>query len=503
MNDYLGTSHEAIFYMVHEGEPGEATAWARCVTGVSRDLGSQLESLREHSARISSVWSDGAGSVRLTADLNAVIDYLQVLADGLFGQSASYADLTMQAAADLAAAQPPSVLPPPPSGSPAGLSAGSRRIDGSWLEPAVIDLQTGQMAHQIAATQAAWIKAGETATTLDNQYRTALARLTPPPAPPPIVLNAATGGEAAAAPAVTGATAAVGGVWAADRQVRGGPTGSSGSVDAGGSVDSSRWGWAGARLAGVTGGGVVDWSGSAVVSAAMLSGGGSVLRSSRPRIDAVILHGGHRAGSVGAGSVGAGSVGAGSAGPARFDSGTGAGVSTAAVVGVGRVAAPAGGVLLSRGSAEAVTAAGLSRGFGAAGIGAGSGILGSTVAGSGVAGNGPSGFGGAGAGATRSASDSARKDGAGPADPAAGSARGGLGGAPGAASISLVKGGQIGQAGLPPSGTAGVGIGRPGAPGAGVGGEHGYRVTWLVEDRDLYGRGPSVKPVIEAAPDAG
>ena len=79
----------------------------------------------------------------------------------------------------------------------------------------------------------------------------------------------------------------------------------------------------------------------------------------------------------------------------------------------------------------------------------------------------------------------------------------GLGGGPGAGSISLVKGGQIGQAGLPQSGTAGVGIGHAGAPGAGIGGEHGYRVTWLVEDRDLYGRGPSVKPVIEAAPDAG
>ena len=303
MNDYLWASHEAIFDMVHEGEPGRSAAWARCVTGVSRDLGSQLESLREHSARISSVWSDGVGSVRLTADLNAVIDYLQVLADGLSGQSASYADITVQAAADLAAAQPPSVLPPPPSRSPAELSTEDRRIDGSWLEPAVIDLQTGHMAHEIAASQAAWIKAGETATTLDNQYRTALARLTPPPEPPPMVLNAATAGGAAAAPPVTGAAAAVGGVGVADRQLRGGSTGSHGSVDAGGSVDSSSWGRAGTRPAGVTGGGGLDWSGGAVVSAAVLSGGGTVVRASRPRIDAVIRHGGPPAGSVWAGIV--------------------------------------------------------------------------------------------------------------------------------------------------------------------------------------------------------
>ena len=384
MNDYLGASHEAIFDMVQEGEPGQSAAWARCVTGVSRDLGSLLESLREHSVRISSVWSDGVGSVRLTADLNAVIDYLQVLADGLSGQSASYADITLQAAADLAAAQPPSVMPPPPSRSPAELS--------------------------IAPSQAAWITAGETATTLDNQYRTALARLTPPPEPPPIVLVAATAGEAAAAPPVTGAVAAVGGVWAPDRQPWSGSTGSGGSVDAG---------------------------------------------SAGPEF------------------------GSAAGGPARFDSGTGAGVSTTAVVGVGRVAASTGGVLRCRGGAEAVTAAGLIRGFGAAGIGAG----------------------GAGAGGQRSGSDSSRTDGAGTADPAANSGRGVLGGVPGAGSTSLVKGGQIGQVGLPLSGPAGVGIGRAGAPGAGIGGEHGCRVTWLVEDRDLYGRGPSVKPVIEA-PDA-
>ena len=51
------------------------------------------------------------------------------------------------------------------------------------------------------------------------------------------------------------------------------------------------------------------------------------------------------------------------------------------------------------------------------------------------------------------------------------------------------------------SGAAGAGRDALGPPAAGIGGEHGYRVTWLVEDRDLYGRGPSVKSVIEAPPD--
>ena len=447
MNDYLGTSHEAIYEMVQAGEPGQSQTWAGKISSVSRDLGSQLASLREQCGLISSVWSDGVGSVRLTADLAAVIDYLQVLADGLSGQSASYADITVQAAADLAAAQPPSALPPPPLRSPAELTAQFRQIDGSSVDPEVKAVQTAQVAAQVATNQAAWVKAGETATRLDNEYRTALARLTPPPEPPPIVLDAATAGGAVDPPSSTGSAAATGvsagvpalraapaaalGGWSVDRYLPGGSTagvistgqpvvggsslgqsGPGGTIDPGPVVDSGAvvdsgdtsgagTGSAGAGFApaGVTGSGVADWSGGGVISAGMLSGGGSAL-GSRPGVDPVSLHGDIRDGSVDADAAGLGAGGAtadqlahgsppgagpggtgfdpvtGSAitaGPGRFDAvgigASGAGWETAAGVG-GIAALAAGAALLSRGGSGAVTAAGLSGGFGTGGSGA-------------------------------------------------------------------------------------------------------------------------------------
>ena len=444
MNDYLGTSHEAIYEMVRTGEPGLSQTWAGKICSVSRDLGSQLASLRDQWASIGSVWSDGFGSVRLTAELGAVIDYLQVLADGLSGQSASYADITVQAAADLSAAQPPSALPPPPATSPATLSAKYRQIASSPLDQAVKDAQVVQVANQIAANQAAWLKAGETATTLDNEYRTALARLTPPPEPPPIVVDAAAVGAAVdpgAAPgsvaagavsdvgsALRAAPAPAAGGWSVDRYLPGGSTagaltagqsspgnssqgqlGLAGTVESGGIIGTggatnstgnragSPGSGAGAGFgpAGVTGSGVADWSGGGVIWAGVLAGGGSAL-GQRPGIDPGTLHGGSSAGwTYGSGTAGAGAGNAAPDSPRGIESGTS-----------------------------------------------------------------------------------------------------------GTGSNSMVQGGQIGQTGRAVSGAAGVGTGRPSAAGSGIGGQHGYRVTWLVEDRDLYVRGPSVKSVIEVPPDA-
>lgn len=597
MNDYLGTSHEAIYEMVQAGEPGQSQTWAGKISGVSRDLGSQLASLREQCGLISSVWSDGVGSVRLTADLVAVIDYLQVLADGLSGQSASYADITVQAAADLAAAQPPSALPPPPLRSPAELTAQYRQIDGSSMDPEVKALQTAQVAAQVATNQAAWVKAGETATRLDNEYRTALARLTPPQEPPPIVLDAASAGGAVDPPSSTGSAAATGvsagvpalraapaaalGGWSVDRYLPGASTagvisagqpvvggsslgqwGPGGTIDPGPIVDSgpvldsgavvdsgdtsgTGTGSVGAGFvpAGVTGSGVADWSGGGVISAGLLSGGGSAL-GSRPGVDPVSLHGGIWDGSADADAAGLGTGGAAAdqlahgslpgagpggtgfdpvtgsaitAGPDRFDAAgigaSGGGWETAASIG-GIAALAAGAALLSRGGSGAVTAAGLSGGLGTGGSGAGgpgvgvngagwaggSGIGSSGVGSSGVGGSTVGGPGGSGGGGSGTAGYGPGSQGA--VNAAGGTARGMVPGMPGAGSNSLVRGGQIGQTGRGMSGAAAAGTGRPGTAGSGIGGEHGYRVTWLVEDRDLYGRGPSVKSVIEAPPDA-
>jgi len=65
---------------------------------------------------------------------------------------------------------------------------------------------------------------------------------------------------------------------------------------------------------------------------------------------------------------------------------------------------------------------------------------------------------------------------------------------------SMIQGGQIGLSGRPLPGSAGYLPGGPAAAGSAIGGAHAYRVTWLVEDRDLYGVGPTVAPVIESAP---
>jgi hypothetical protein len=565
VNDYLGTSHEAIYNMVQKGEPGQSNRWATDVSGIGRDLGTQIASLREQCALIETAWSDGVGSVRLTADLGAVIDYLQVLADGLSGQSASYSNLTVQAAADLAAAQPPSALPPPPVATPTlDLSASIQQINGSPVDLAVAQQQVAELERVKAANHAAWLKAGETATTLDNEYRTAIARLTPPPEPPSIVLDAATADGAVDPRAATESAAGVGvsaggsgqhpatggsvSGWSVDRYLPAGTSGGSvgqavpsgTSVNPGQPLGSAAVGSAaaGSGAAGSAGSGVVPadltgannaaaWTGGGLMSAGTLSGGTSALGLSRPRVDPANLHGGIWDGSGAAGAAGLGTggsaagrlangslVGSGtapdgtgfdpvtgsaiSAGSGRFDAapvGAGSGWETAAGVG-GIAALVAGAVALSRGGAGAVTAAGLSGGFGAGPGGAGPSTGGVSGSGAGSGAGGVTGPGVGGPGATGNGTGYA-----GGANTAAGAARGFGAGLPGTGSNSMVRGGQIGQSGRGVSGAAGAAAGRPGAPGSGIGGEHGYRVTWLVEDRDLYGRGPSVKPVIDAPPD--
>ena len=126
-------------------------------------------------------------------------DYLDVLADGLSGQSSSYSDVVGQAGADLAAAQPPAVLPPPP---PPGLSVGSLQADkhqsivamslNPIADPIAMQNMEASYNARIDAAVAAQQLAGQTATSLDERYRTVLARLTPPPEPPASVSDAGT-----------------------------------------------------------------------------------------------------------------------------------------------------------------------------------------------------------------------------------------------------------------------------------------------------------------------
>ena len=93
MNDYLGASHEAIYGMVKKGQPAQARAWAGKVSAVSRKIGVSVADLRQQLAELPDTWADGSGSVLLTADLGAVIDYLETLSEYLAGQPGSYADL--------------------------------------------------------------------------------------------------------------------------------------------------------------------------------------------------------------------------------------------------------------------------------------------------------------------------------------------------------------------------------------------------------------------------
>jgi len=182
MHDYAGTDHRVIYEMVKAGEFGQVNGYAAKLNGIRNRLGGHILGLREQLAGLSAVWSDGGGSERMISDLEAVTGYLDLLAAGLSGEPSSYSDLVAQGAADLAAAQPPAVLPPPP---PPGLDVGSLKADkhqslvaaslNPVLEPVVLqNIQASYDAridHAVAAQQLA----GQTATTLDGQYRTLLA----------------------------------------------------------------------------------------------------------------------------------------------------------------------------------------------------------------------------------------------------------------------------------------------------------------------------------------
>ncbi|MET0864033.1 MAG: hypothetical protein ABWZ98_06840 [Nakamurella sp.] len=572
MNDYAGTSHEAIYAMVKAGQPGQVNSYAGKVNGIRNRLGAHIAGLREQLAQLPMVWSDGAGSERLTGDLTAISEYLDVLANGLSGQPSSYSNLVTQAAADLSAALPPAVLPPPPPPGSDSSSLQSEKHESMMamgLNPAITPGQTEVVAAsydaKIAQAEQARQLAGETATTLDNSYRTLLARLTPPAEPPATVAEAASTSPVAP-PAGTGPA----GDPAAMAGLAGGGTGTGG-----GSVDDFPTGAA-------TPATLVSWApvsaGSGLTGAVV-----AVPAAGQSEIPGFVGSGSVGSGSVGAGSanggqltgswldphaVGADAVGTGSGvgwddplrsglrtdpsavtggvwdasgsvlggaqvqqaagGSAGFPDGhdfdpisgepvttgaaafpaanAGGGSSWETVAGAAGLAALAGGALyLARGGVGAANAGGL----GAAGLaglsgqaGGGMGPTGMPVTGYGAGGAGTGGVGGGSMG-----SSGAGGAGYGPGVPgsagSAGSAngasaagvRGAMGGANG--SNSMVQGGQIGQAGRPTTGTAGYGAGRPAAPGSVIGGQQDHRVTWLVEDRDLYGIGPSVAAVIE------
>ena len=97
MNDYVGTSHEAITAWSRRGQPGQAQAWAGKVSAVSRKIGVSVADLRQQWPTCLTTWSDGSGR---SADgkPRAVTDYLETLSEHLAGQPGSYADLVAEVA---------------------------------------------------------------------------------------------------------------------------------------------------------------------------------------------------------------------------------------------------------------------------------------------------------------------------------------------------------------------------------------------------------------------
>ncbi|MET0966419.1 MAG: hypothetical protein ABWZ02_08495 [Nakamurella sp.] len=561
MNDYAGTEHRVIFDMVKAGQFGSVNGYAEKLNGIRNVLGGHVVGLRERLVELGGVWSDGAGSDRMAADLGAVTDYLDVLAAGLSGQPSSYVDLVTQGAADLAAAQSPTVLPPPP---PPGLDAGSLRSAQSQTLQAVVAnplaepglAQNVQASYDVKIRQAEAARqlAGETATTLDGHYRTLLARLTPPPEPPPLVSDAASTSPTASA---------AGGGSAGDDALMGGSAGRFGS-SSGGAAGGALFGAdsivTGRIAAANSTSAPADWTTNPSTPAAGAAGSGS-MGSVSP---AVSIHGGWRGDAglpgdvdvgVDASGVGTGPSGSGASrglGGVGGLVGVGGGVGGVVGLGVGGVGGVAGwdepagsvpaqglrgdptasnglwdGAGSTAGSVGSAQLAGtgaighaVSRGgefdpISGAPVVAGAGQVGS-VNGSGVSAWDVAGVGGLAAlaggalylarGGAAPLSGAASLGGAAIPGGAAGTAGSGTGsGGVGSAGHGaggpnpLVQGGQIGQSGRPAPGTAGYGSGRLVAPGASIGGgQQDARVTWLVEDRDLYGIGPSVAAVIEA-----
>lgn len=525
MNDYLGASHEAIYGMVKKGQPAQARAWAGKVSAVSRKIGVSVADLRQQLAELPDTWADGSGSVLLTADLGAVIDYLETLSEYLAGQPGSYADLVAEASADLAASQPPAVLPPPPVVTNTDYYSDRALVSRAVEDPMIKNEALAAIDQQIAQNNADRLQAGETATNLDNQYRTAIARLTPPPAPPPIVLDAGSAGGVEPVTAVAPVDeqgVSRPGVGPGPRVVSGWSAPSApGSTDAypGAGVYPSTGGYVPAAPAvggALPGSGLspIDWGGNGNSPGTDPGTTGSGLPGVGVRpfdsasVDPAVWDRAPHAGVVnvdGPGSANPDAVGdsylghapatvgrafdpvTGSvvtAGPAMFGAaGTdgGAGWGTAAgVAGIGALAA--GAAYLSRSGGIGLTSPAGAGGIGGAGVGP-AGINGITAGGNpGVAG--PGGGSGSGMGGY---------------GPGSAGARGMVPGAANGAANGMVQNGQIGQAGRAGGGTGAAGVGRPMAPGAVIGGGEtgGYRVTWLVEDRDLYRTGPTVRPVID------
>ena len=527
MNDYVGTSHEAIYCMVKKGQPAQAQAWAGKVSAVSRKIGVSVADLRQQLADLPDAWSDGSGSVLLTANLAAVTDYLETLSEHLAGQPGSYADLVADASADLAASQPPAVLPPPPVVTNTDYYSDRALVSRAVEDPMIKTEALAAIDLQIAQNNADRLQAGQTATNLDNHYRTAIARLTPPPAPPPIVLDAGSAGGVGPVTAVEpvdeqGISRPVGAV---------GPRGVSGwssPTSAGSTVVSPSAGGYVPASPGVTGAlpgsglSPIDWGGNGNSpgtdpgTTGSGSPGGGVRPYDPATVDPAVWNRPHDVGVVnvdGPGSTAPGAAGdsylghtpstvgrgfdpvTGSvvtAGPAMFGAtGTdgGAGWGTAAgVAGIGALAA--GAAYLSRSGGIGLTSPAGAGGIGGAGVGPG-GINGITAGGAG----GNAGVTGSSGGGTGSGAGGYGAGSAGARGMVPGAANGMV---PGSAN-GVVQNGQIGQAGRAVGGTGAAGVGRPMAPGSVIGGGEtgGYRVTWLVEDRDLYRTGPTVRPVID------
>jgi len=570
VNDYIGDSHEDIYRIVTLGQPRQLSNWAAGITGIRRELVPPTQELRDLLATVPETWSDGSGSERFSADLAAVVEYLEILGDGLSGLPASYSDLIGQAGSDLEAAQKPAALPPPPS---PGLDTASLESDHALshrviADPVIRAQSDAAYTTKIAQAEAARLLAGATATTLDDHYRTVAARLTAPPTPPAVVLEAA--GLGATVPE-SGADS--------DRpesMLRGGSDSGRALTGPSSGPYSPAVGDPAVEIAerAITPGGS-GWAGISSVAAisvlpvrdrpdvAWVSLAGGVLAGAagsvpRPAGDSAVLAGGNREDSAGpppariehpsgkgpgsnafAGPpvlVGRGSdpvtVAAITAGPGlSLTAPIGSGSSGQTVSGVEGFAVSAGGAaFLARGgsgSGAAARGAGVNAN-GLKGLGVGvdesaatrfspSGVSPTGVNPSGVnpSGVNPSGVNGAAVqgGTTGTVSSKglpANRGGAGFGRSAVVDASGGgvaevegstkerSAGTTGVSdsSNSLVQGGPAGPAARPAPAALGYAAGRPAVPGSVIGGASTFRVTWLVEDRDLYAAPPSVAPVI-------
>ena len=180
MNDYPDLSHPAIDAMMRAGDPAQAAEWAERARLLGRNLSAAAGELRTVIAMVPATWSDGTGSSRMIAELTAVADRLELLADLLAGQPASCAGLIGEAASALAAAQESSDAAPAAGNGPAEYSVAGRRD-----LRATADIALGRMDGRIVLLDAARLAAGERATLLDERYRTVTGQADPAAAATP------------------------------------------------------------------------------------------------------------------------------------------------------------------------------------------------------------------------------------------------------------------------------------------------------------------------------